>query len=127
MWTKCGKQTGIWKTCQTLVCIPLFLGNPARICLLCLCSLSSTCELPTYPLKSMTPIPPFLSTEWQISLNCPVCPRVWYSFGTSICLYIINLVLFPVNLSHINLIIPARRTMREHRNTFALSIEVKDK
>lgn len=43
--------------CWTSLCVPLFLGGPARIHLPHSFAFSSTCELPAFPLKSQVPVP----------------------------------------------------------------------
>ena len=70
-------------------------GGLARAWLPNVWSFSSTCELPTFPLKSKPLTRPFLlSSGRQMSLNFPVCPQVPYSHGTPICAYIINWIIF---------------------------------
>lgn len=47
------------------------------------------------------PIPFFFSSRWHIHHNCWICPEASYSYGTLVCICILNLDISPVNLSHV--------------------------
>lgn len=56
-------------------------------------SFSSTCGLPSFPLKSKLLLPVLHSSWWHRGFNWQMCPRIPYYYGAFICTYLINLVI----------------------------------
>lgn len=94
---------------------PLILRGPACICLPDVCSFPSTCELPTFPLKSKPRTLFLLTSRWQISLNRWICQSLLSSSGVPNVHTYSHRSLPSLNLSHVYLLIRSSRKAEKSR------------